>query len=181
MGSMRFRNHHAGCCGYNPTRPDGTPWQHLITLHDGSTVHADSAAEIIEELVPGYTSLDADAARAVRVQLAERLAGLSQEARVQLAVRDGVLNPADADDAALIDILRADKAQPVLLELPDAPGEQADWLPETTLVLVATQYAPHTATPRVGGNAVYVDPSDDDALLRSLHDARIYDYWSATR
>ena len=77
---MRFRNHHAGCCGFNPTHPDGTEWAHLLTLHDGSTVHADTAAEIIEELVPGYTSLSPDARRAARVRLAERLASASQEA-----------------------------------------------------------------------------------------------------
>ena len=52
---MRFRNHHAGCCGFNPTRPDGSEWTHVLTLHDGSTVHADTPEEIIEELVPGFT------------------------------------------------------------------------------------------------------------------------------
>lgn len=179
MTGMRFRNHHAGCCGFNPTHPDGTEWAHLLTLHDGSTVHADTAAEIIEELVPGYTSLGDEARAAARTRIAERLASASQEARIQAAVARGVLDLADPDQAALLDVLRADKGQGMLLEAEDAPGVQADWVPEPTLVLVATRYAPHTDRPRVGGNVVYLDPSADEALLVSLRDAQIFDYWAA--
>nr|NLI51495.1 hypothetical protein [Propionibacterium sp.] len=176
---MRFRNHHAGCCGFNPTRPDGSEWAHLLTLHDGSTVHADTAAEVVEELVPGYTSLPDAARAAARIRIAERLATASQEARIQAAVARGALDPADPDQAALLDILRADKGQSMLLETEDAPGDQADWLPEPTLVLVASRYAPHTDHDRIGGNVVYLDPSSDEALLASLRDAQIFDYWAS--
>ncbi len=176
---MRFRNHHAGCCGFNPTRPDGTEWAHLLTLHDGSTVHADTAAEIIEELVPGYTSLGPDARARARTRIAERLASASQEARIQAAVAVGGLDPADPDHAALLDILRADKGQTMQLETEDAPGEGADWVPEPTLVLVATRYAPHTGDRRIGGNVTYLDPSSDEALLASLRDAQVFDYWAS--
>jgi len=179
MGSMRFRNHHAGCCGFNPTRPDGSEWAHLLTLHDGSTVHADTAAEIIEELVPGYTSLEPDARAAARTRIAERLASASQEARIQAAIAHGGLDPADPHQAALLDILRADKGQTMLLETEDDPGAQADWVPEPMLVLVATRYAPHTAREPIGGNVTYLDPSSDEALLLSLRDAQIFDYWAA--
>lgn len=176
---MRFRNHHAGCCGFNPTRPDGSEWAHLLTLHDGSTVHADTAGEVIEELVPGYTSLPPAAQAAARVRIAERLAVASQEARIQAAVARGAVDPADPDQAALLDILRADKGQSMRLETEDAPGTQADWVPEPVLVLVATRYAPHAAQEPIGGNVVYLDPSSDEALLASLRDAQIFDYWAS--
>lgn len=177
---MRFRNHHAGCCGFNPTHPDGSEWAHLLTLHDGSTVHADTAAEIIEELLPGYTSLDAAAQVGARVRLAERLASASQEARIHAAVRRGALDPVDPAQAPLLDVLRADKAQSMLLEEVDGvPGAQADWLPEPALVLVATRYAPHTGHERIGGNVAYLDPSTDESLLVSFRDAQIFDYWAS--
>lgn len=176
---MRFRNHHAGCCGFSTTRPDGTEWAHVLTLHDGSTVHADSAAEILEELIDAYTSLDAAAQRAARIRLAERLAVAAQDVRIKAAIAGGRLDETDPDDAALIDVLRADKSQSMLLETEDAPGRQADWEPDPTLVLVSTRYAPHTDHPLIGGNVAYLDPSGDEALLGSLRDAQIFDYWSA--
>ena len=49
---MMVRTHHAGCCGHNPTRPDGSEWAHVLTLHDGSVVYADTPAEVLDEL-PG--------------------------------------------------------------------------------------------------------------------------------
>jgi hypothetical protein len=174
---MRFRNHHAGCCGFNPTRPDGSEWDHVLTLHDGSTVHADTAAEVLEEIIEAYTSFDERGRLAARTRLAEQLASASQEVRIRSAIAQGTLDPADSDHAGLMDVLRADKAQSMSLETEDAPGVPAAWVPETMLVLVATRYAPHTAYPRITGNVAYLDPSDDDALLASLARAQIFDYW----
>jgi len=176
---VRFRNHHAGCCGFNPTRPDGSEWTHVLTLHDGSTVHADTPEEIIEELVPGFTSLDEQGRLRARVRLSERVAAASQEVRINAAIAQGILDPADPDSAALIDVLRADKGQSMLLETEDDPGVQAAWQPEPTLVLLATRYAPHTDYPPVTGNVSYIDPSTDAALLASLNRAQIFDYWTS--
>lgn len=175
---MRFRNHHAGCCGYNPTRPDGTEWAHIFTLHDGSTIHADTAAEVIEEILPGYGLLDEEGRRTARGRLAQRLASQGQEVHVALAVRAGRLDPADPQDAALIDILRADKALSMRLEDADAPGGAAEWVPETPLVLVATSYEPHTGYPRIAGNTAWLDPTTDASLLTSLREAGFFDYWT---
>ncbi|MDO5630171.1 MAG: hypothetical protein Q4G43_17800, partial [Mobilicoccus sp.] len=60
---MRFRNFHAGCCGYVPTRSDGSEWGHVLTVGDGSTVYADTADEVLMELVDGWQELDADERR----------------------------------------------------------------------------------------------------------------------
>lgn len=178
---MRFRNHHAGCCGFSPTRPDGTEWPHVLALHDGSTVHADTPAEVLDELIDGYSALPEAERLAARARAAESLAQSAQEARVDEAVRRGLLDPSDADDAALLDILRAPKGLSLFLEAEDAPGEQAAWLPLPELVLLTTSYAPHTAYPPIGGNVVWIDPSDEQAYLDSLRAGGVHDYWRAQR
>lgn len=150
-----------------------------MTLHDGSTVHADSAAEILEELIPAFTSLTESDQQAARRRLAVQLASASQEVRVRAARANGVLDDGQ-DSAALVDVLRADKALSMRLSTEDAPDEPADWLGEPALVLVATQYSPHADYPRIGGNVAYIDPSSDAALLTSLREAGVFDYWTAS-
>lgn len=176
---MRYRNHHAGCCGFSPTRPDGSEWPRVLTLPDGSTVHADTAAELMAELVGGYDGLDAAGRAESRERLAHRLAAAGQEARIAAAVARGDLDVASPDGAALADVLRASKSMSLLLELDEAPGEQAPWLARPTLVLVASGYAPHTDYPRITGNVCYIDPADDEALLTSLAQAQVLHYWRA--
>ena len=111
--------------------------------------------------------------------MAERLASASQEARIQAAIAAGRLDPADPDQAALLDVLRADKGQGMFLETEDAPGVQADWVPEPALVLLDCHYAPAAPRPRIGGNVCYLDTADDEALLASLTRAQIFDYWAS--
>ena len=65
------------------------------------------------------------------------------------------------------------------LELPDAPGRPADWLPPVPLVLVTTGYAPHTKYPQIGGNVVWIDPADEADYLASLHRTGIFSYWTS--
>ncbi len=176
---MKYRNHHAGCCGLNPTRGDGSEWAHVMLLHDGSTVHADTAAEVLGELLPGYERLDEPRRASARRRHALRLAATAQEARIAGAAAQGTLDPEDPDAADLLELLRADKATPILLEDADAPGAPAPWLGEPDLVLVSTTYAPHTDAPPVTGNVTWLDPSGEDAYLASLHAARLFSYWRA--
>lgn len=178
---MRFRNHHAGCCGLNPTRPDGSEWSHVLGLHDGSTAHADTAAEVLEELLPGYLAADADGRRSRRIAHAHRVASAAQEVRITETVARGLLDTDDPDQATLLQVLRADKALSLLLETDDSPGEQAAWLALPELVLVATSYSPHEGPGRIDGNVVWLDPDTEDGYLRSLRDAGAYDYWTAQR
>lgn len=175
---MRFRNHHSGCCGFVPTHPDGTEWAHLLTLHDGSTVHADTAAEVLAELIVGYEALGEAARFTARVRLAERLATQGQEVLIAAALRSGALDPAVPDDEALVDILRADKGTNMSLEDEDAPGSAADWVPATPLVLVSTGYAPHTSYAPIGGNTLWLDPATEAGFLASLRDTGFFDYWT---
>ncbi len=175
---MKLRNHHAGCCGTNPTRRDGTEWPHVLLLHDGSMLHADTAGEIVEELVPGYARADDAGRLRLRIAHAQRTALAAQELRIAHAEASGLLAADGADEGPLVDIMRLDKGESLLLETDDRPGAQADWEPDLPLYLVTTSYAPHAEHPPIGGNVLWLDPTSDAAYLTSLAAARIYSYWA---
>lgn len=176
---MKFRNHHAGCCGLNPTRPDGTEWAHVMLLHDGSMVHADTPTEVLDELMPGYARLDESGRRTARIGHAERLAAAAQEAKIAAAEASGDLDPTDPDAAGLMVVLRASRSEVLSFETDEAPGESAPWLGEPTLVLVTTTYAPHTGAPRVGGNVAWLDPDTEESYLESLRSTGLFSYWTS--
>lgn len=180
---MKYVNHHHGCSGFVPTKPDGSEWAHLLVLEDGAVVHADTETEALESLIPGYADLpreDAQARRRARIGHAERLAATLQERRIEAAIAQGRLNPADPDDELLIRILRLPKSEGLLLASPDAPGEQSLWEGPIGLVLVRTSYAPHTEVPPALGRVTWLDPSEERAYLDSLRESGLRNYWAAT-
>ncbi len=182
---MKFHNFHRGCCGYNPTRSDGSEWAHVVSLPDGSSVYADTAEEALEEIIEGYAgprelpqAQAAAAALRLRTRHAEQVALEVQEAAIAAARRGGVLRPDDVDDEGLLSILRLPKTSPLSLSDPDRPGEPLPWQAPVPLVLVATAYAPHDPTPAVTGDVVWLDPSSAQSYLASLGAARYVDYWT---
>ncbi len=175
---MRFRNFHAGCCGYVPTRADGSEWSHVLTLRDGSTVYADTAEEVLAELVEGWSDMSEDARGEALVSHAADAALEAQRQRIEAAALQGRLDRSDADDRALVQFLEADKRASLLLELPDAPGVQADWSGAVDLVLLTTSYAPYGEHPPIGGRVVWLDPTDPVSYLASLRTVGLYDYWT---
>jgi len=176
---MRFRDHHAGCCGLNPTRPDGTEWAHVLVLHDGSVVQADTREEVLDELIPGYARLDGPGRRDARIGHAERFALRAQEVRIAAATASGALAPGDPDAAGLLLLLRSARSVPLFFETADAPGVPAPWWGDPTLVLVTTTYAPHTDAARVAGNVAWLDPDSEEGYLDSLRDTGLFSYWTA--
>lgn len=177
---MRLRDNHESCHGSHPGHPDGGEWTHVMVLHDGSTVYADSAAEVLAEMLPGYEGLDDAAQRDLRVRHARLVAEFVQRLYVQQATEAGVFDAADPQQAPLATILDTDKGLSLGLELPDAPGEPADWLPPVPLVLLSTSYAPHTEYPAIGGNVVWIDPTTEGGYLDSLAGTGAFDYWRAS-
>ncbi|WP_040156034.1 hypothetical protein [Mobilicoccus massiliensis] len=175
---MRFRNFHAGCCGYVPTRADGSEWSHVLTLRDSSTVYADTVDEVLDEVIAGWSTLPADEQAEALVRHADVAAQEAQRLRIADATSRGTFDPADPDDRGLLVVLEADKQLSLLLETPDAPGAQADWLAPVDLVLLTTSYAPHGEHPPIGGRTVWLDPSNPAAYLASLRDSGSYDYWT---
>ena len=177
---MRFRNFHAGCCGYVPTRSDGAEWGHVLTLCDGRTVYADTIDEVFAELVPGWEGLDEAARRDALERHAADEAVDAQRRLIEAARGAGTFDPSDPQDAAVRPVLEARKQASLLLETPDAPGEQADWLGAVQLVLLTTSYRPHGEHPPIGGRVLWLDPTEPRAYLESLRSAGLYDYWTLT-
>lgn len=179
LAFVKLRDHHTSCHGFNPARPDGGEWAHAMVLHDGSTVYADSAAEVIAELLPGYDELDAKAKQDARARHAAKTAGLIQRLCIEQARVRGEFDPDEAQQSSLMQILTTDKALSLTLELPQAPGQPADWLPVVPLVLVTTSYAPHTGYQPIGGNVIWIDPVSEEGYLASLNRTGAFSYWTA--
>lgn len=165
---MILVNHHRGCCGTNPTRPDGTEWAHVLIMHDGADVRADTPGEVLTMLIPGYQDLDQEGRLAARIGHAEQMALDLQEIHHH---RSGVSGD------GLETVVKAPRSLPMTLTDPARPDAPARWDAPMPLVLVTTTYAPHTDAPRIEGNVVWIDPTEEQAFLDSLGDARVYDYW----
>jgi len=176
---VKQRDYHESCHGSQPPHPDGGEWAHVMVLHDGSTVYADTAAEVLSEMLPGYEDMDELARRGLRVRHAQQVAGLVQRLELERWLADGGVDQPNQSHASLEQILTTDKSLALGLELPDSPGRPADWLPLVPLVLVTTSYAPHTKFPPIGGNVVWIDPVDEANYLASLHRTGIFSYWTS--
>ncbi len=180
---MKFVNHHVGCCGFSPVRPDGSEWPHVLGLPGGASVHADTPAEILGELIEGYERLDVPARRAARVAHAARVATQHQEVRINQAVAEGSISPGDPQDTALIEALRAAAGRSLRLSRPDSVGEGSEgeqapaWEGAVRLVCVSTSYAPHTDVPAPTGRVDWLDPTDEQRYLISLRRIGAADYW----
>lgn len=177
-----FRNFHAGCCGFVATRPDGSEWPFMMTLHDGSTTHGVSAAVLLSEMIAGYAEAGEGERAALRTRDALTHAARAQDLAIARAREAGTVDPGDPADGPLLDLLALPKNEPLHLALGtgdagDAHAEQAPWLAAVPLVLVTTSYAPHTGTAPVTGNVLWIDPAGEVAYLGSLRDAGLYDIW----
>lgn len=100
-----FRNFHAGCCGFVATRPDGSEWPFMMTLHDGSTMHGLSAGVLLAEMIAGYAEAGDGERAALRARDALRHAVRAQDLAIARAREAGVVDPADPADVPLLDLL----------------------------------------------------------------------------
>lgn len=176
---MKVRDHHETCHGDAPLHPEGREWTHVLVLHDGSTVYADTATEVLSELLPGYLGQDDAAQLAGRVRHAEQVAGLVQRLYLEQASQAGAFDADEPANAGLVDILQTPKGVSLALSLPETPDEAADWLPAVPLVLVTTRYAPHQPYAPIGGNVVWLDPTTEQGYLLSLRASGVFSYWTA--
>lgn len=144
-----------------PEHPDGQIWLFAMPVN-GSVVFADSATSVIDFLIPGYEELDDDEALHVRVGHAASTAAVVQTAMIESAIESG-FDLAAQSEAALTALL-TDK---------DIPVDGGPFDLDVPVVLVSTLYEPFTSRPKVGGNIVWLDPSDELTYLRSLAGAEV--------
>jgi len=142
-----------------PAQPDGRPYQYEL-IHASWRGYADTHAELTALLIAGYDQLAGDEER-----LAARLrhaADVQVPIQAQLAAEGDLAGCGEEDRA-------------VLLAPRDTPPAVAEWRAPVPLALVTSFYAPHAARPRpqasAPGQIAWIDPSTDESLLRSLHDA----------
>jgi hypothetical protein len=133
----------AALVGFVFLGPDGTPWL-LLLVHGGRVTGADTAAELVSVLIPGYDRLagvyegqdDAgnDETLWRRYESAVATAGELQETLLATAAVHGDFDAAHADESDLTALL-ADKT---------APYTEAIWRQTVPLVLIDTDYQPLT-------------------------------------
>src|SRR6478609_5728204 len=135
-----------------PARPDGSPWP-LLLVHGDRVTGAETATELLGQLIPGYTDLpddDAghDGALWRRYESAVATAGELQETLIAAAAEHGDFDAATAGEHVLTPLLTAKTT----------PYTGPAWRQSVPLVLIDTDYQPFTAPPRPGGRIIYLRP-----------------------
>lgn len=133
------------------------------------TILADTRTELLAELIPGYGDLQAHGDMApeemawarycAAVSLADQLA----EVLVGEAVRTGAVDPHSLSEDDINTVMPPDR-------MLSAPFE-GTWGGALPLVLVRSDYVPHTQVPVPTGNVRFVDPTTEATLLDSLVEA----------
>lgn len=147
-----------------PTRPDGSLHRYEL-LYAGHTrrVYADTEAALIEVLIPGYQDLTEQHRWEARLAYATRAQVIAQ-AGLNTAEVFGSLSLAERT------ILSGPRHQPPVVSTWDCP---------IPLILIASYYAPAGPNARpvraqgMAPNVIWLDPSDDETFLRSLHDIAV--------
>lgn len=149
-----------------PTHEDGSGFAYCLYFNNAIEVaFADTTAELLDVLIPGYDAAT-DAERDIlRIRLAQSVAAQVQ-AEVLFDVDPATVSPADWD------VLNSPRgiSQP-----------RADWWSNPIpLVVVETGYAPYTAIPRPASaladgladapNLWWLRPAEEDEFLSSLHE-----------
>lgn len=142
-----------------PPHPAGRLWRFEMIFGGGAwRAYADTAADLVAALIPGYDDLVAPTERAhARLRTACDL-----QVRLQAAL---VAGPQIVEcTAEQREVLLGNFSQPPVLVWWDAP---------VPLVLVKTFYAPYRPTPAPEGNVWWLDPSDEWELLVTLAQADV--------
>lgn len=145
-----------------PTRPDGSLYAYeLLYAGDTRRVYADDLPDLIEVLLPGYETWTEQQ---------------RWEARLHLSIRAQVVVQAEENASDAFRLLPRE-AQAVLQDARHEPPTVVAWPHPVPLVLVTSYYVPAGRIPRpvreqgMAPNVIWIDPSDEIALLTSLHDA----------
>ena len=148
-----------------PEQEDGSAWPFTLTS-GGVTLFADHCRDIIAALIPGYADLPdtqegRDEALIARHSLCVQVASFTQAALLADAASEGAFDPT-VESEDVLTVLFQDKLVPV--------EDVDEWDHKVVpLVLIATDYDPFVESrPLVGGNVLWLDPSNELDLLTSL-------------
>ena len=143
-----------------PARPDGTLYRYELLFADASRrAYADTPAQLLDALIPGYAQHDPAAQLQARITFAVT-AQVTLQARINHEV--GLDGCTDHE----VRLLQGPRHEP------PTPGV---WRAPVPLVLVDSFYQPASDLPRPeaadAGELVWLEPASEYALLRSLHEA----------
>lgn len=144
-----------------PRRPDGSLYRYeMLWAGDTQRAYADTAEALLNVLIPGYMDMTEQSRWEHR---------LAYAARAQVLVQ-AMLNTTDAFATLPSD------AERVLQGPRFEPPVVATWPHPVPLVLISAYYAPATKVPApvseqgMPPNVIWINTSDDQAFLDSLHD-----------
>jgi hypothetical protein len=153
-----------------PRKADGAVYRFEMLFDGlGYRAYADTATELCEELIAGYTAIDDEVAQAA--------------ARIQYAVGTQVRLQAELVDDEDAMTSTTPQEREILLGARHVPPALEVWEADVPLVLVDTYYQPLGRLPRPAGrprgggppesNLVWLRPADEAELLTSLSEAGV--------
>lgn len=153
-----------------PQRPGGSAWP-LLLIHGDRITGADTATELLAQIIPGYADLPDDDtghddALWPRYESAVATAVELQETLIAAAAENGDFDAATAGEEVLTALLTA-KTIPYT-----APA----WRQSVPLVLIDTDYQPFTSRPRPDGRVIFLRPAQERDYLASLAEAGLVQY-----
>lgn len=147
-----------------PAREDGTPYPFAAAWEDAA-VFTDTRTELTAALIPGYEDIPEGPDQAAdslyaRYESAVAIANNRQAVLAAIAQEEGTFDPSLETEDTLT-ALFTPKDQKI--------DEINQWDHEyVPLVLVASGYAPYTATQQPTGNVQWIDPYTETTFLDSL-------------
>lgn len=133
-------------------------YRYAVSSHDGSMTLAETATEMVDDIIYGYASLTHEDALVRRYEVLVMLANAAQQQFVTAAAEYDRVVLADLDEDALT-ALFCERSEPFT---------GTEWHQKVPLILVETDYAPYTERPRPSGRIVWVSPETEVTFLRSL-------------
>lgn len=163
-----------------PTRPDGSRYA-FVMLHgcpDGEdrVTAADSAAELLATLIPGYADLPQssdgdDRALLARYDHAVSVATAVQASCAAQAAEAGDFDPTTEGEDVLTAVF-TERTTP-FTGIPQPNGARSrDWQHAVPLVLIDTDYMPYTRRAAPTGRIIWLRPAIEGEYLRSLDEVR---------
>lgn len=146
-----------------PLREDGTQFPFAMSVQDRA-IFADTRTELTGQLIEGYDQLTTDGtgdeeALWARYKSSVEVANALQQVLAADATEKGTFDPSVETEDTLTTMF-TDRAERI--------DDVGSWDHTVPLVLVATDYAPYTATAKPAGNVLWADPYTETTYLDSL-------------
>lgn len=146
-----------------PILEGGRMFSHMLVL-DHATLFAESFAELVSGLIPGYS--EADNQDELRAEFCAKVAPQIQESELERVRDNGDFYDLEYT-AEELDALTAERFTF------DDPVTFETWNHDVRLVLIAQNFTPFTDVALPVGDTLIIDGSTDESVIVSLHNAGV--------